>query len=552
MSVIALTTCEPCSERHKQTKAIKWCSDCEESLCKECTECHLSMKATKYHHVVDLKVAHSFPSASDWKYKSCQIHDCHHFEYFCVEHQMMCCRECMTSDLHRTCRKILTINAASKHVKTSKQFKEVEDELEHILETLTNVLSDRRANLAEINSHELVKDSIARYKAKIVQHLNVLEGRLLDDLDRIQKDVVDKLNNEMEQVATEREIVQVYKNQITFIKQHGSDRHTFLFAHKLRIALHDLKDQLVSKIARMRSKAVQHTISENILDSLSLGSVFVQEIPCTEKFKLHIDDYKLYQSFKLCQKIDMTSIDKKAFITGMAIADDKLFLCNCDWNHNIPKVLVCNKNGEFLAEIEVKGAPWDITVLPGENKAVVVLPDTNSIQFIDIKTLTSGIDVKMAGSDEKRGISASNDRIFVGGMDRYIYVLDFKGTLLSTILVNGEKCCYLLTTSKGDLVYSDFASIHRIKVDGSEVYTFKSPDLKNPKKITTDELGNLYIVGKDSHSIHRLTPDGALLDVILHEDVNIHHPRAVFFDKETSKLFISNHSGKELLIFNCS
>lgn len=549
---IAVTTCEPCSERHKQTKAIKWCSDCDESLCRECTECHLSMKATKYHHVVDLNVAHSFPSASDWEYKCCKIHDCHHFEYFCVEHQMMCCRECMTSDLHRTCRKILTINAASKHVRTSKQFKEVEDELEHILETLENILTDRRENLTQINSHELVKDSIARFKAKIVQHLDVLEGRLLDDLDRIQKDVVDKLNNEVEQVTTEKEIVQVYKNQITFIKQHESDRHTFLFAHKLRIALHDLKDQLVSKIARMRSKSVQHTISGNILDSLSLGSVFVQETPCTEKFKLHIDDYKLYQSFKLCHKIDMTSIDKKAFITGMAIADDRLFLCNCDWNHNIPKVLVCNKNGEFLAEIEVKGAPWDIAVLPGESKAVVVLPDTNSIQFIDTKNLTSGIDIKMAGSDEKRGIAATNDRIFVGGMDRYIYVLDFEGTLLSTIFVNGEKFCYLLTTSKGDLVYSDFSSIHRIKLDGTEVYTFKSPDLKNPKKITTDELGNLYIVGKDSHTIHRLTPDGTLLDVILHEDVNIHHPRSVFFDKETSKLFISNHSGKELLIFNCS
>jgi hypothetical protein len=81
----------------------------------------------------------------------------------------------MTSDLHRTCRKILTINAASKHVKTSKQFKEVEDELEHILETLENILTDRRENLAQINSHDLVKDSIARFKAKIVQNLDVLE-----------------------------------------------------------------------------------------------------------------------------------------------------------------------------------------------------------------------------------------------------------------------------------------------------------------------------------------------------------------------------------------
>lgn len=553
MATAASAFCEPCSERKKQIEAIKWCSDCEESLCKECTDCHTSMKATRNHHVVDLHVAHSFPTFPRSGYKFCEIHSGHYFEYFCNDHQSLCCRECMTSDLHRSCRQVSTIDAASKHVKSSKLFKNVTDELDHILETFGNIAADRQKNVALINSSvETVKDSIFKFKSEVIKHVDILEKSLQADLDRMQAIAVDTLNIEMDQAVSETEVVHVYKNQMNFVQLHGSDKHTFLFVQTLKTALHDLKDQLISKIARLRSISIKHNIPEDALASLTLGSVIETAIPCTEKFKLHIDDYKLYRNFELCQTIDMTQIDKKAFVSGMAVCDDRLFLCNCDWNHNTPKVLVCNINGEFIADIEVKGAPWDIAVLPVKGKAVVVLPNTNSIQFIDTKTLTSGREVKMAGSDEKRGITATKDRIFVGGMDRYIYILDFEGNLLSTIFVNGEKFCYLLSVSRGDLVYSDFSRIHRIKLDGTEVYTFKSPDLENPKKIATDALGNVYIAGKDSHSIHRLTPDGTFLDVILHADNQLCHPRALCIDGDHNKMFISNKSGKELLIYKCT
>ena len=46
--------CDPCLENNKTVHAEKYCSDCEEKLCAECTESHRRFKAFKSHHVIDL------------------------------------------------------------------------------------------------------------------------------------------------------------------------------------------------------------------------------------------------------------------------------------------------------------------------------------------------------------------------------------------------------------------------------------------------------------------------------------------------------------------
>jgi hypothetical protein len=59
--------------------------ECEEELCSECTEYHTPLKATRNHHVVDLKLRTSYssllkkPSLFCEKHKECEV------EYFCVD-----------------------------------------------------------------------------------------------------------------------------------------------------------------------------------------------------------------------------------------------------------------------------------------------------------------------------------------------------------------------------------------------------------------------------------------------------------------------------------
>jgi streptogramin lyase len=62
--------------------------------------------------------------------------------------------------------------------------------------------------------------------------------------------------------------------------------------------------------------------------------------------------------------------------------------------------------------------------------------------------------------------------------------------------------------------------VYCIKKDGSDVFTFSSPDLRGTNGIDTDRQGNVYVVGLGSNSMLRLSPDGQNSDIIMRKEVN--------------------------------
>jgi hypothetical protein len=51
-----------------------------------------------------------------------------------------------------------------------------------------------------------------------------------------------------------------------------------------------------------------------------------------------------------------------------------------------------------------------------------------------------------------------------------------------------------------NIYYTDTSKVYCIKKDGSNVFTFSSPDLEGAYGIDTDRQGNVYVVG--SHLYH--------------------------------------------------
>jgi hypothetical protein len=96
--------CDPCSEKNKRLVAEKYCSDCEEKLCTECAEWHMRCKVFRSHHIIDLySVGSRIPPSSN---KNCEIHTDVQIDYFCSQHDVVCCRACLT-DSHRSCETVL-------------------------------------------------------------------------------------------------------------------------------------------------------------------------------------------------------------------------------------------------------------------------------------------------------------------------------------------------------------------------------------------------------------------------------------------------------------
>ena len=88
------------------------------------------------------------------------------------------------------------------------------------------------------------------------------------------------------------------------------------------------------------------------------------------------------------------------------------------------------------------------------------------------------------------------------------------------------------------------------KPDGEDVFTYTSSDLRGTMGVTTDNHGNVYIVGRYSNNIHRLRSDGTFIDIILKEEDNTKYPLTCCFNRNYRKLYVLNHSGGVISVFD--
>ena len=93
--------------------------------------------------------------------------------------------------------------------------------------------------------------------------------------------------------------------------------------------------------------------------------------------------------------------------------------------------------------------------------------------------------------------------------------------------------------------------VYCIKKDGSNLFTFSSPDLRGTLGIDTDRPGNAYVVGWRSHYIMGLSPDGQNSDIGLKQEDGIKQPQTLSFSRDFKKLFVSNEDGKRVDVYDC-
>ena len=126
--------CDPCTEEGKNCKAIKYCTDCEEKFCGECSGSHLRFKKFKSHHVIDLSsIGSRIPTSSKI---NCEIHT--DIQIIFVVNMMMFAVERASLISIALVKNVLPLDVASKDVKHSALLSDTLKELDHMTETLDN------------------------------------------------------------------------------------------------------------------------------------------------------------------------------------------------------------------------------------------------------------------------------------------------------------------------------------------------------------------------------------------------------------------------------
>ena len=175
----------------------------------------------------------------------------------------------------------------------------------------------------------------------------------------------------------------------------------------------------------------------------------------------------------------------------------------------------------------------------------------NGIQFVDNFAAQRKISVQ--NMNYCRGVAWVDDHVYVGGFDSNyvgrINILDSNGQHISSVSSTGR--VYYIHHRDNNIYYTDLNKVYCIKKDGSNVFTFSSPDLQGANGIDTDRQGNVYVVGFGSNNIIRLSPDGQNSDIIIKKEDGISDPFTLCFSKDFKKLFVSNENGKRVVVYDC-
>jgi hypothetical protein len=235
-------------------------------------------------------------------------------------------------------------------------------------------------------------------------------------------------------------------------------------------------------------------------------------------------------------------------LTDMAVtSDNKLLLCNYLSSHK--KVYIYKDYKIYEDKISFTSEPYCITVVPCTDKAVITLPQEESIQFINTTNNTKDNKIKIG--EWCYGVTAVKDKIYIGGRNKVI-ILNTDGSRVREITTDGGYNYNLLYNERNDqLLLRQKGRLWCINLDGHVIYRY---DISGFYGLAVDQQGDVYISGLRSNDIHRLSPEGTFRDIVLSEHDGVDRPEGIAFNNDFTKLLIINGGilgSRTVLVYSC-
>ncbi|XP_071179137.1 E3 ubiquitin-protein ligase TRIM71-like [Mytilus edulis] len=546
--------CDPCSGEGKSLIAIRFCSDCEERLCKDCVEYHKKFKATKSHHLMDLT---SIGQLNIPKTKNfCEVHLDIPLDFYCTQHDIVCCRACIPSS-HQSCKEVHPLEIASKHIKKSSLFEDTLKEWQNIGKTLDNLKQDRKNNVDEMEKVEsAILVEISKWKNDLIKQINTLEEKLKTDLSNAKKKNIDQLRKDNSEISKLNDVVQKKKQELEFLKEHGSNNQLYLTLREQGKGVQNVVKQVEEMTLLYKEVALKFEKAGD-MDIKSIGSILVTREECGVQHS----PVKFQQAQVQPGRVTLTTFTKKITkqlnlnrtglsVTDIAVTtDNKVFLCSFEIDGR--KVYVYNikeDNLSYHASLSLKSAPFGISILMGTTKAVITLPYESYVQFVNTKNLK--LDKTIEVGKGWYGITTSKDCFAVGKTDE-IRILKQNGEIIKTIVLSDNMffivSSLLFNHHDDSIIHCKSGQLRRIQLDGTVIYQY---DVTGKAGLAVDAQGNVYVSEYNKSEIHRLQPDGRFCDVVLTGNDGIEKPYAITFNESYTKFVVANTSGL-VQIYDC-
>ena len=471
----------------------------------------------------------------------CKVHIDRLLEYFCVDHDQLCCQYCRKK--HLSCQNIMSLASASEGIQFSHTVSDCMKQLKALGGTCQDIINNRDRCVA------VLQTDVRRLKETSSKNCSIdeLENSLNEKLEENLKTL---LNEKQYAYRLKREIESAHE-RIVFTTTHGTNEQVFILIHTFDWKLKQLESNIGNAIEGLQNITISVEDCEGKKGTSKI--ITVQRNPSEIIYRSAIlsqaqapsQSAATLQVFQYHSKINATG---KA-ITGMTVTDQNVLLL-CDYKYcGNETVSAYTDTGIFLKAIKMPGPVWDVAMIPGSCKAVVTF-NSKILGFINTNKLIPMKSKPVLGSKHLAGVAASQNEIMVGDMG-IIHFLNIHGQHLRYLKIRGW-AQYLSFGSNNRLIYADHDSINCIDFSGCDIFKIQIQGENMHRKIVQDRRNNIYVTGRGTNSIQRLYADGTLDRLVVDVYNGVIDPLAICFNKDHDKLYVSNNGEKSILVFRCS
>ena len=545
--------CAGCLRDNEETKAVAWCSNCSEWVCKPCGRVHARFAIP--HKVVPTKEAKKLSSSVLQLSKNCAIHSDQRIILFCIQHDTIVCASCVP-ELHQNCKSVMSIEKVAKGVRTGTAIDDLETRLSNLCHVIKNILSENFTNISQLEDQKKqIRKKIKTIRQQINVHLDHLEDGLDNELMKSFATLKEKSENIKTDLKNKLDDAEKWQNDIRSLKEHGSDIHLFQSIKFLDNKTHKQESEMRNLQRRIKTPKMVFRPSTNAIEFKtilpSLGIIEIEESPSLETAVHALDIEQKGQcatvegAITLMSSFETANLNPKSTInSGCFISRNQLLLA--DTTNRC--LYVCKTDGTDYIKIDLDDYPLQVNIYDA-NRALIVLSHTG-IRVFDLNFLSCGNYI--VKSRDCASITNVGGRIWYTRGIGTLCEIDIDGKDLNTV----QPKCYLnkiAITSTGHIYCTSLnfggEGIYIVSPEGKSKLFFKSPQLEKANGVAIDDKGNVLVSGSTFSNIHKISKDGKHSESILTAENGLNHPGLLTYCHESKHMLVANNNGKSVLIY---
>ncbi|XP_053407529.1 E3 ubiquitin-protein ligase TRIM71-like isoform X2 [Mercenaria mercenaria] len=206
--------CDACLTSDQQVEAYGYCFDCKDYLCITCYKSHGKNRASRHHKLldnIDNIPANASTLPEDTCVDKCSVHANEIIKFFCVEHSILGCSDCVTLE-HRTCT-IDYIPEKCQGIEDTTEYSVTIQKLSNLLEQSNAVKAKATDKICELEQTQTnVVDDINRFQKELNEHIDELKKQSIHESERVKKlkendirnviDTCDELTSNIRQIQS--------------------------------------------------------------------------------------------------------------------------------------------------------------------------------------------------------------------------------------------------------------------------------------------------------------------------------------------------------------